>query len=734
MAQQVLGHDSAKAGRDKINTMFGENYASIEDLVSKGFTADQIAAIRAASAPSAGNPFATMADGGGSGGGGTVSLTAGKILTGYIQVMSTDNGAGTAQIKVAAGTTVFVPSHKHGGDRPGGIVPLNAGTFTLTMNAYNDQVVYCDYAGVLYVAREANLPGGPYITLFRTITWYGSFNFKPILPTNHYFPVDNSFRNPEIVQFINMLDFGAVGDDATINNDALLKVGIVCMDMLFAGVKTSVYFPDGIYRFSNDNQFSLYRNITVVGQSKLGTILKSLSPDAPVQINLSNAQSITFLDVHCADFSQTDNAAAGFFGFDDCVFKTNTTNTSYYHFYFGANAFDSIYQIIGCDFVFPHIYAALWLYHASSWIIKGCTFNGNAWHNVRIEPSVSVDLGVMEITDNHVKGGTTGIFIGSNRSAPIENVLIENNVLLEQMEESISFDGFGNNTGLCPTIISGTITGKSNDANGRLVIQADWFYHDGTTPNQPYTLDARDDWKKFYFTLEDGSGREGVVAKIYDFYNGGGTPDTITLDLYTPASAIIIGGQCGVQAGFFNCKVRANKITGSVGAGNNYATALSIYLNVFGMIIEDNVISGCNIGINLAGGLMLSTYRTLAYNNIVKNNSFLACNEVAGGSGGVVNFRSYGATVKQYGNQFVSNTIVGGALFFEMQKQFIFESNNLRNATAQYSYCGNALPTADASQLGRVFMLITDNSGGVPTAVNYYVCKLTAGVYSWVAL
>jgi hypothetical protein len=151
------------------------------------------------------------------------------------------------------------------------------------------------------------------------------------------------------------------------------------------------------------------------------------------------------------------------------------------------------------------------------------------------------------------------------------------------------------------------------------------------------------------------------------------------------------------------------------------------------MIVEGNQISGCAHGINLAGGIMLSTYRSLAYNNIIKNNSFLNCGQVPATSDDeVIRFISYYDTVPQYGNQFTSNTVIGGKIMLIRQQNLIWEGNNIVGVTLSMVHCGNTLPAADASQIGRRFMRITDDVDGHPTAITYYVCKLASGTYSWV--
>jgi hypothetical protein len=56
------------------------------------------------------------------------------------------------------------------------------------------------------------------------------------------------------------------------------------------------------------------------------------------------------------------------------------------------------------------------------------------------------------------------------------------------------------------------------------------------------------------------------------------------------------------------------------------------------------------------------------------------------------------------------------------------------NPAIAWKRCANTLPTPNSSQLGKTFMKITDDANGDPTTIDYYVCKLAGGVYSWVAV
>jgi hypothetical protein len=368
-------------------------------------------------------------------------------------------------------------------------------------------------------------------------------------------------------------------------------------------------------------------------------------------------------------------------------------------FYAGFYTNGADFEITECDFVFNSIYSALWIRKYNSVLIKDCTFNGNAWHNIRLSEPNRPNA-PSRIINNSITGGTTGIFIGSDRSAPIEGGIIEGNTLFNQMEESISLDGLGNNPGLISVIANGPITSVNNDANGRIVISMEgMLYHDGVTPDVPSPVSLRNDWTNFYFSFGEGSGLEGTLVKIYSF---DAAANTLTLDLRTPASAIKTGGDGGVQGGFFNWTIRGNTISGALGYNNTYAVAISVYLNVFGTIIENNIVYGSAHGISLAGGQMLTTYRTLAYNNTIKGNTFINCDQYAVGEPseevGVVGFLSYwgGGGPIQYNNKFINNRVEGGRLFIERQENFTFEGNTLINVTAAITMPDSTLPAVTA--------------------------------------
>lgn len=659
----------------------------------------------------------------------------GRAIYGAIYPVETTSGS-TFTFRVCAGT-VIEESHGTANTPNSGVFTLSAQTLEITTND-NYCYLYATRAGVLgYAASIDAVPAGG-VLLFYRVTIYTYF--QGILPSNHQFGSAYYSRScyPIPVETFNIKSLGAVGDGVS---DDSVPYSLL-QNMAYFWVTNSgylwskavppitVYFPSGTYLMDNLRQDI---NLRILGDGKTQTIIKSYSEAA-----FAFGKSAPGGYCENLGFHNVPVMFPSFVTGKDVVFKNvkftwtaDVTGGSTYCAF--GNPRSAHFEGVDFDFL-GTVYAGLWLYEYERVTIRDCTFakngTGAAWHNIRLSDPLTSDASA-EIYRNAIYNGTTGIFLGSNRARPTQNVLIERNYLYGQGEESISLDGFGNNSGLCPVICNGPITAVSNDGNGRLVVGFTMTYatNDIGTPGT-YTVSSRSDWTNFYLSFGEGSNLEGVYARIVSYDTGA---STLTCDLRTPAANVTVGGDCGVQSGFFHCIVRDNVIQGSVGASNNSATGISVYLNVFGTRVENNTVIGCHQGILIGAGLMLSTYRTLAYNNVVTKNTLLACGQVAGGYP-TVRFESLYGGGPQYGNVFAHNTVKGGRVYLEKQQNMIFKDNIIEDATLTLSYMANTLPTADATQIGRTFMKITDDGSGNPTTIEYYVCKLASGTYSWVAV
>ena len=154
------------------------------------------------------------------------------------------------------------------------------------------------------------------------------------------------------------------------------------------------------------------------------------------------------------------------------------------------------YEIVDNVFDIPGMYIPVWVFNPRVCIIKNNEFRHRAGansHTIRIEAQDGLAQSI-EITHNRLfQQCITGIFVGSNRLAPIRNLVMDWNEVHKNTEEAIAIDGFGNNVGLCPCICNGRLTSITNDANGRVVISlSEFIYATGESTRARMTVAARD--------------------------------------------------------------------------------------------------------------------------------------------------------------------------------------------------------------------------------------------------
>ncbi|MDQ7043937.1 MAG: glycosyl hydrolase family 28-related protein [Sulfurimonas sp.] len=491
-------------------------------------------------------------------------------------------------------------------------------------------------------------------------------------------------ENLTVVGLVNVRDNGATGDGITDDSNA-----IEVAYNLAKNEGKNLYFPVGTYRC---NTFVNAQGVRFIGEDKNTTIIKDTLDRLSILHNIAGAENITFENYKVGDYATPKHRL-----FKNCIFRVNAPSdidlSGYYMMTTGLsdtrrNVDD---EFVDCNFIFDRVYISLYISQYNSVSIHNCSFDGNATHNIRLASAYNRNPRI-SIVGNTLDGGKTGIFIGSDRSFPIQGGLIEGNTLRNQYEEGISLDGFGNNPAKVPVIANGPIDSVSNDENGRVVIgMAQMVYMNSNKASSPSPVSLRDDWTNFYFSFGEGSGQEGTLVKIHSFNTA---DNTLTLDSFTLAPNINVGGDSGVQTGFFNWIVRDNNLSGILGTafGSEYGTAISIYLNVFGTLVENNTVSNSAHGVNVAGSLLENVVRSLAYGNTVRNNTFLNCDTTRLGSTdyGVIRFNSrYGGPI-QYNNKLINNTINNDAnfnparIFIQRQKSFTITDNNLINGEIEY--------------------------------------------------
>ena len=211
----------------------------------------------------------------------------------------------------------------------------------------------------------------------------------------------------------------------------------------------------------------------------------------------------------------------------------------------------------------------------------------------------------------------------------------------------------------------------------------------------------------FFFVFEDDSGREGTVC---DILYADPVTQKLTLNLDAPVDSINIGGWCGVHSGLFDSVIRRNRI-------NNGATAISLFMNVFGNLVEDNTVLNCNTNLSITGMLAQSYLRCRAHNNIIRGNVFQGMREES-----YIPFDPTRAIVsidcvyandpdhRNFNNSVTDNIFIGGVVQLRYQGNLTWDNNRLIDvAEIERTHCRMALPAANSAAAGQIATKIQDD-------------------------
>lgn len=442
------------------------------------------------------------------------------------------------------------------------------------------------------------------------------------------------------------------------------------------------------------------------------------------EIRLGHCKGINFYGVFTSDFYNRRNI-----NIENCSFSLPSWYTANTNTYFiNTNFYDRDYtnvQIKNCTFNMSKLYICIYVDLGDNIEITGCEFNiPQIGSVIRVNNFKTSCL----IRGNKVYYGTTGIFFGSQRTRPISNAIVENNIVMYQNEESIAFDGFGNNIGLIPVIGNGNIESVRNDEEGRLVIVPKLYKATSSLDGTPVYINISDinNWTDYYFTFNRNTNIDGTICKIYSYNAEEGS---LTLDIYQDASTINTTSKTpdlgnylsddsvvGVQSGFFDCVVRNNIIKSD---RQDYCTALSIFLNCFNFLVENNKVYLMNNGISLSGGRSLTIHEVLSWGNKVINNTFMNCNEI--------NINSLYGQLPQYNNVFQGNILKNvKKIIANAQKNFVYKDNVLDNVQeSDIKYCESYVPDENnlkTFQMGTIYnKFINDSSTGELLQIDPYI-------------
>lgn len=358
------------------------------------------------------------------------------------------------------------------------------------------------------------------------------------------------------------------------------------------------------------------------------------------------------------------------------------------------------------------LYTAVWIDIAKKLIIDNCIFNG-LLENDRSKQKITHPIyitGVKNaiIKNNKVYGGTTGIITSVDRTASLEHFTIEHNTVEGTKEEGISFDCFGNNVGLHPTICELSIDSAEyitytllESTNKSLKLYCTARNLKGSHPNetwQNYSLIEHKDYlKDFYIFFSNYSGNVfgGTICKCLDvgeddkgvYVIADVSFDPSTLELSEDKDPKVDTNdskrtsnfkRASIVSGMFYMSIKNNIIRNTKGAG------LALFCAVYNSVIDGNTFENCANGCYMFSSIMLAVdVFTPCCNNKIINNSIIG----GGTSLGKINrgFTFYGYAEDEdmlcYNNVFANNYLNTNQLYIDNAKNLILTGNILDGNT-----------------------------------------------------
>lgn len=358
------------------------------------------------------------------------------------------------------------------------------------------------------------------------------------------------------------------------------------------------------------------------------------------------------------------------------------------------------------------LYAAVYIEIAKKLIIDNCIFNG-LLESDRSKQKITHPIyitGVKNaiIKNNKVYGGITGIITNADRTVSLEHFTIEHNTVEGTKEEGISFDCFGNNVSLHPTICELSITSAEyitytllENTNKSLKLYCTARNLKGSHPNetwQVYSLIEHKDYLKdfyIYFSNYAGDVFGGTICKCLDvgeddkgvYIIADISFDPATLELSEDTDPKVDTNdskrtsnfkRASIVSGMFYMSIKNNIIRNAKGAG------LALFCAVYNSVIDGNTFENCANGCYMFSSIMLAVAAfTPCCNNKIINNSIIG----GGTSLGKINcgFTFYGYAEHEdmlcYNNVFANNYLNTNQLYIDNVKNLILTGNILDGNT-----------------------------------------------------
>lgn len=378
------------------------------------------------------------------------------------------------------------------------------------------------------------------------------------------------------------------------------------------------------------------------------------------------------------------------------------------------------------------LYAAVWIDIAKKIIIDNCTFNG-LLESDRSKQKITYPIcisGVKNaiIKNNKVYGGTTGIITRVDRTASLEHFTIEHNTVEGTKEEGISFDTFGNNVSLHPTICELSITSAEyitytllNNTNKSVKLYCTARNLKGSHPNETWQnyslLEHKDYLKDFYIYFSNYSGDVfgGTICKCLDV----GEDDNgvyIIADISFDPATLELSEDTDPKVGTNDSKRTSNFKRASIVSGmfymsiknniirNTKGTGLALYCSIYNSVIDGNTFENCAGGCYMFSSIMLAVAAfTPCCNNKIINNNFIGGGTLLGETGYGFTFTGYkeGKDMLCYNNVFANNYLNTNQLYIDNVKNLTLTGNILDGNTilrlkniVETNIFGTKLPTA----------------------------------------
>lgn len=414
-------------------------------------------------------------------------------------------------------------------------------------------------------------------------------------------------------------------------------------------------------------------------------------------------------------FNVTENAQSGYLNYIHnvhCIFEIRDCVVNVDE---NVRLFTAIYMDLGEKLIVDNC------------IINGLNKNDRSKQLITLPISISGTKNAI-IKNNTIYGGTEGIITKIDKSKSLEHFTIEHNTVEGTKEEGISFDCFGNNVGLHPTICELSITSAEyieytllESTNKSLKLYCTARNLKGSHPNetwQVYSLIEHKDYlKDFYIFFSNYAGDVfgGTICKCLDV----GEDDKgvyVIADISFDPATLELSEDTDPKVGTNDNKRTSNFKRASIVSGvfamsvknniirNTKGTGLALFCAIYNSVVDGNTFENCAGGSYLFSSIALAVAAfTPCCNNKIINNIIIGGGTTLGETGYGFTFYGYAEHEDMlcYNNVFANNYLNTNQLYINNVKNLILTGNILDGntilrlqKTVETNIFGTKLPVA----------------------------------------